>query len=240
MRRGKQPEATAPFQSLLKLQPWFLSLRWKIFHQQNCSLGSFACGEGPALGHNTCDDDCLRKWAYLNSTKFIQNIVQPLSFDGTDIQYLQNYASSRIKNLLDWRCAKWFFQQNENGHVAFGKLQQNFLRTVEDIFGASGPQKEMVSNHHYRKRADGEQVFNKMWHRNKLKSIMLKWFARARASSLPLSGRESSSIQSAISPRIVSQQPQKEYHLQRLHKNRLGSQKTKDPWKYKGSFTMGP
>ena len=26
---GKQREATAPIQSLVKLQPWFLSLRWK-------------------------------------------------------------------------------------------------------------------------------------------------------------------------------------------------------------------
>ena len=50
---GKQREATAPIESLVKLQPWFLSLRWKICLRQNCSLGSSACSEEPALGKNT-------------------------------------------------------------------------------------------------------------------------------------------------------------------------------------------
>ena len=36
---GKQREATAPIQSLVKLQPCFLSLRWKTYLRQNCSLG---------------------------------------------------------------------------------------------------------------------------------------------------------------------------------------------------------
>ena len=49
----KQWEATAPILSLVKLQPWFLSLQWKTCLQQNCSLGSCACNEGPALGQNT-------------------------------------------------------------------------------------------------------------------------------------------------------------------------------------------
>ena len=49
----KQREATAPIQSLVKLQPWFLSLRWKTCFRQNCSLGSCACSEGPAFGQNT-------------------------------------------------------------------------------------------------------------------------------------------------------------------------------------------
>ena len=43
----------APIQSLVKLQPWFLSLRWKTCLWQNCSLGCCACSEGPALGQNT-------------------------------------------------------------------------------------------------------------------------------------------------------------------------------------------
>ena len=51
--RGKQREATARIQSLIKLQPWFLSLRWKTCHRQNCSLGSCACSVRPALGQNT-------------------------------------------------------------------------------------------------------------------------------------------------------------------------------------------
>ena len=32
---GKQREATAPIQSLVKLQPWFLSLLWKTCLRQN-------------------------------------------------------------------------------------------------------------------------------------------------------------------------------------------------------------
>ena len=40
---GKQREATAPFKSLVKFQPWFLSLQWKICLRQNCSLGFSAC-----------------------------------------------------------------------------------------------------------------------------------------------------------------------------------------------------
>ena len=50
---GKQREATAPIQSLVKLQPWFLSLRWKNCVQQNCSPSSCASIEIPALGQNT-------------------------------------------------------------------------------------------------------------------------------------------------------------------------------------------
>ena len=49
----KQREATAPIQSMVKLQPWFLSLRWKTCLLQTCSLGSCACSERPGLGQNT-------------------------------------------------------------------------------------------------------------------------------------------------------------------------------------------
>ena len=49
----KKRDATAPITSLVKLQPWFLSLWWKTCLRQNCSLGSCACSEGPALGQNT-------------------------------------------------------------------------------------------------------------------------------------------------------------------------------------------
>ena len=49
---GKQREANAPIQSLVKLQPWFLSLRWKTCLRQNCCLSSCACSKGPALGQN--------------------------------------------------------------------------------------------------------------------------------------------------------------------------------------------
>ena len=37
----------------LKLQPLFLRLQWKTCLRHNCSLGSCACSEGPALGENT-------------------------------------------------------------------------------------------------------------------------------------------------------------------------------------------
>ena len=50
---GKQREATAPIQSLIKLQPWFLSLRLKTCLRQNCNLCSCACSERPVLGQNT-------------------------------------------------------------------------------------------------------------------------------------------------------------------------------------------
>ena len=50
---GKQRGATAPTKSLVKLQPWFLSFRWKTCLRQNCSLGFSACNEVPAFGQNT-------------------------------------------------------------------------------------------------------------------------------------------------------------------------------------------
>ena len=50
---GKQQEATVPIQSLVKLQPWFLSMRWNTCLRQNCSVGSCACSEGPVFGQNT-------------------------------------------------------------------------------------------------------------------------------------------------------------------------------------------
>ena len=50
---GKQQETTAPPQSLVKLQPWFLCLGWKAYLRQNWSLGSCAWSKGPALRQNT-------------------------------------------------------------------------------------------------------------------------------------------------------------------------------------------
>ena len=54
---GKQREATAPIKSLVKLQHWFLSLRWKTCLRQNCSLGFSACSEGPPFWAEHSDDD---------------------------------------------------------------------------------------------------------------------------------------------------------------------------------------
>ena len=53
---GKQMEATAPIQTLVKQQPWFPNFRWKIRLRQNCSLGSCTCSEGPALGQKTLNE----------------------------------------------------------------------------------------------------------------------------------------------------------------------------------------
>ena len=44
---------TAPIQSMVKVQPWFLSLRWKTCLRQNYSLSSCDCSEGPGLRQNT-------------------------------------------------------------------------------------------------------------------------------------------------------------------------------------------
>ena len=54
---GNQREATAPIKSIVKMQPWFLSLRWKTCLRQNCILGFSACSEGSDFGQNTNDDD---------------------------------------------------------------------------------------------------------------------------------------------------------------------------------------
>ena len=60
VRCRKQWEATAPIKSLVKLQPWFLSLQWKTCLRQNYSIGFSTCSEGPAFGQNTDDDiQCL-------------------------------------------------------------------------------------------------------------------------------------------------------------------------------------
>ena len=48
----KPGEATALSQSMVKLQYWFLRLRWTTCPRQNCSLDSCA-GDGPALGQYT-------------------------------------------------------------------------------------------------------------------------------------------------------------------------------------------
>ena len=54
---GKQREATAPIQSLVKLQSWFLSLRWKTCLRQNC----------PCAEHSDDGDDYTILAKYLLS-----------------------------------------------------------------------------------------------------------------------------------------------------------------------------
>ena len=66
---GKKREATTTIQSLVKLQPWFLRLRWKTSLRQNCSLGSCTCSEGPALGQNTDMIIITIKWPDKSSGK---------------------------------------------------------------------------------------------------------------------------------------------------------------------------
>ena len=82
---GKQLEATAPIQSLVKLQPWFLSLRLKTFLRQNYSLGSCACSERPCPWTEHCDDDdvmnavffTLEESAALFLTAWIDTVSPP-------------------------------------------------------------------------------------------------------------------------------------------------------------------
>ena len=50
---GKKWDGTTLIQFLVKLKPYFLSLRWKACLRQNCNLGSCACSEGPSLRQNT-------------------------------------------------------------------------------------------------------------------------------------------------------------------------------------------
>ena len=50
--RRKATGSYRTYSSLVKLQAWFLSLRWK-----NCSPDSCASSEGSALGQNTDGDD---------------------------------------------------------------------------------------------------------------------------------------------------------------------------------------
>ena len=55
-RVGAESNGSYPtYSSLVKVQPWVMSLRWKTCLRQNCNFGSCA------LGQNTDDDDdfCL-------------------------------------------------------------------------------------------------------------------------------------------------------------------------------------
>ena len=51
------------YSSLVKLQPWFLSLQWKTCLRQNCSLGSCACcvRTCPWAEHSDDDDENKKK-----------------------------------------------------------------------------------------------------------------------------------------------------------------------------------
>ena len=49
-------EAAISIQSMVKLQPWFLSLQWKTCLQQNCSLGSCIALKDLPLGRTHNDD----------------------------------------------------------------------------------------------------------------------------------------------------------------------------------------
>ena len=52
LKREWGAEKNGKLPHVFSLQPWFLSLRWKIWLRQNCSLGFCACSEGPAIGQN--------------------------------------------------------------------------------------------------------------------------------------------------------------------------------------------
>ena len=50
---------------------WFLSLQWKTCLRQNCSLGSCACSEGPALGQNTLMNEFKVVYRYHSKVDYL-------------------------------------------------------------------------------------------------------------------------------------------------------------------------
>ena len=97
---GKQRKSTAPVQSLVKLRPWFLSLWWKTCLQQNCSLGSCACSEGPALGQNTLM--MILRWLIF-SHSFVYSATHLFTLFNV---YMNNFSYSLI---YFFTCSFFFF-----------------------------------------------------------------------------------------------------------------------------------
>ena len=83
----------------LKLQPWFLSQRWKTCLRQNCSLGSYACLEGPAFGQNT-GDCCHESRNFLFPTIIILVFCprQVLHFKGRNLGFSSAEGRSSTAN----------------------------------------------------------------------------------------------------------------------------------------------
>ena len=86
-RNGKLPHLIIPSKSAALL----LSLRWNTCLRQNCSLGSYACSEGPALGQNTLmmimmmmiSFSCFKLWTIMNTTDGGQfGCVRSVSIEG--------------------------------------------------------------------------------------------------------------------------------------------------------------
>ena len=68
-------------QSLVKLKPRVLILRWKTCIRQNYSLSSCACSDEPVLGQNTHDDDDddddVLRWRATSTRKFTRRGIEP-------------------------------------------------------------------------------------------------------------------------------------------------------------------
>ena len=90
------------YSSLVKLQPWFLSLRWKTYIRQNCNVGSFPCSEGPALGQSTHDDEsCFSILNYSVSqidVYTLWNVISQQQND-TEIQFCCVWSRRHWKSL---------------------------------------------------------------------------------------------------------------------------------------------
>ena len=82
----------------------FLGLRWKTWLRQNCSLGSCACNEGPALGQNL--------WWRWYCIFYVRNGSRKL------------YRMLCISSLFH-KYRKWF---------RIGLFLENFKNTVQTIF----------------------------------------------------------------------------------------------------------
>ena len=133
MRCGKQREATVPVQSLVKLQPWFLSLRWKTCLWQNCSLDSCACSEEPTIGQNTWCWWWL--WWY-----FLTALVSSTDFIVFFLYYLFYFSNKRNWWLLLklFLCLLFFFSKHSS-QLFFFFHRARWLRGIARDSHLGGP-----------------------------------------------------------------------------------------------------
>ena len=125
----KQREATEPIESPVKLQPWFLSLRWKTCLWQNCSLRSCACSEGPALGQNTL---MIYTQGVKNNVYNVSGMIEEVK---TNMFFIwQNFGLCTVLPLDGLKCRCLDFRHNSHKLVLFVLL---CLQQVERVITVS-------------------------------------------------------------------------------------------------------
>ena len=115
---GKQREATAPIQYLLKLQSWVRSLQLKTCLRQTCSLGSCACSEGPALGQNTL-------MMIVNVTSMRRSVVRSRIIRCQNVQCLTTMHVYTTQELFLIKCIKLINRQISRPFST--ELKKNFF-----------------------------------------------------------------------------------------------------------------